>query len=155
MTNTFQMKLNSIQPSQLYISSAKLDSVKKRLEHSKLVRIEPVPIKKLGGQVVLVDGHTRAFAAFLLGFSEIPVYWEEEELDWDEYEICVAWCKEEGIHTIASLKERVISPMDYQVLWLDRCTGMQKEQEQRRKAQKNLANKVTYSNKRKNSMKNL
>ena len=89
------MKLDSIQPSQLYISSKKLDSIMKSLERSKPVFVEPIPIKKLGNQVVFVDGHTRALAAFLLGLSAVPVYWEDEELDWEEYEICVEWCKEE------------------------------------------------------------
>jgi hypothetical protein len=101
--------------------------------------IKPIPVKKLGNQVVLVDGHTRAFAAFSLGFSDIPVLWEDEELDWDEYEVCVKWCKEEGIHTISDLKNRVISPKDYQVLWLDRCARMQRDLEEKRKAQKNPA----------------
>ena len=135
------MKLDSIQPSQLYISSEKLNSIMKILRKSKQKLVEPIPVKKLGNQVVFVDGHTRAFAAFLLGFSEIPVYWEDEELDWDEYEVCVRWCKEEGIHSIADLKNRVVSPKDYQVLWLDRCGNMQKDLEEKRKAQKNLTRK--------------
>jgi hypothetical protein len=139
MTHTFQMRLDSIQPSQLYISSEKLDNIMKSLERSKPVFVEPVPIKKLGSQIVFVDGHTRALAAFLLGLSEIPVYWEYEELDWEEYEICVAWCKEEGIHTISELRNRIVSPGDYQVLWLDRCERMQKNLEEKRKAQKNPA----------------
>ncbi|HVP41466.1 MAG TPA: ParB/RepB/Spo0J family partition protein [Candidatus Krumholzibacteriaceae bacterium] len=139
MTNIFQMKLNSIQPSQLYISSEKLGSIMKSLEQSKPVFVEPIPIKKLGNQVIFVDGHTRAFAAFLLGLSEIPVYWENEDLDWEEYEICVEWCKEEGIHTISDLKNRVVSSNDYQVLWLDRCGRMQRDLEEKRKAQKNPA----------------
>jgi hypothetical protein len=141
MTSTFMMKLDSIQPSQLYICSEKLGSVMKILRESKQKRVEPIPVKKLGNQVVFVDGHTRAFAAFLLGFSEIPVYYwedEDEELDWDEYEVCVKWCKEEGIHAIADLNKRVVSAKDYQVLWLDRCERMQKDLEEKRKAQKNL-----------------
>ena len=139
MTNIFQMKLDSIQPSQLYISSEKLDSVMKSLEPSKPVFIEPIPIKTLETQVVFVDGHTRAFAAFLLGLSELPVYWEVEDLDWEEYEICVGWCKKEGIHTISDLKNRIVSPTDYQVLWLDRCGRMQEDLKEKRKAQKNPA----------------
>ena len=143
MTNTFQMKLDSIQPSQLYISSGKLDAVMKILRESKQKLVEPIPVRNLGNQVVFVDGHTRAFAAFLLGFSEIPVYWEDEELDWDEYEICVRWCKEEGIHVIADLKNRVVSPKDYQGLWLDRCRRMQKDLEEKRKAQKKLKDLIS------------
>ena len=138
MTNIFQMKLDSIQPSQLYISSEKLDNIMKILKESKRKLVEPIPVKKLGNQVVFVDGHTRAFAAFLLGFSEIPVYWEDEELDWDEYRVCVRWCMEVGIHVIADLKNRVVSPKDYQSLWLDRCERMQKDLEGKRTAQKKL-----------------
>jgi hypothetical protein len=43
------------------------------LLQSKPSSVEPIPVKKLGNQVVFVDGHTRALAAFLLGISEIPV----------------------------------------------------------------------------------
>jgi hypothetical protein len=70
----------------------------------------------------------------LHAFSEIPVYWEDEELGWDEYEVCVRWCKEEGINTISDLKNRVVSHKYYQVLWLDRCRKMQQELEAKRKA---------------------
>jgi hypothetical protein len=88
MTNIFQMKLDSIQPSQLYINSEKLRYVMKQLQY-KPVFIKPIPVKKLQDQIVFVDGHTRALAALLLGLSEIPVYWEDEELDWDEYKVCI------------------------------------------------------------------
>jgi hypothetical protein len=140
MTNVFRMKLDSIQPSQLYISSEKLAYTMRRIQ-TKPVSVEPVPVKRLGNEVVLVDGHTRAFAAFLLGFSEIPVYWENEALDWDEYEVCVRWCKEEGISAISDMKNRVVSPKDYKVLWLDRCARMQRDLEQKRKVLRNPARK--------------
>jgi len=133
MAKVFTMKLDSIQPSQLYISSEKLEVVMRKFKPSKILSCKPIPVKKLEGQVVLVDGHTRTFAAFLFGLSEIPVYWENEELDWDEYEICVKWCKEEGIHTISDLKNRVVSHKDYKVLWLDRCGKMQRELKARKK----------------------
>ncbi|MGD0979824.1 MAG: ParB N-terminal domain-containing protein [Candidatus Bathyarchaeia archaeon] len=115
------------------MSSEKLDSVMRNLRQTKAIYVEPIPIKKLDNQIVLVDGHTRAFAAFLLGLSEIPVYWEDEELDWDEYRTCVKWCKEEGIITISDLKKRVIPHKDYEVLWLDRCKKMQTDMEIKRK----------------------
>ena len=119
------MRLDEIQPSQLYISSEKLDAVMKTVDHVKPRAIEPIPIKKFGSRIIFVDGHTRAFAAFLHGFPMIPVYWEDEELDWDAYEICVEWCKKEGIRTIADLKDRVVSQKDYEILWYRRCEEMQ------------------------------
>jgi len=127
MTRTFMMKLLEIQPSQLYISSDKLSEVMKTFDPSKPESIEPIPIKKLGDEIIFVDGHTRAFAAFLHNISEVPVYWEDEELDWDAYEICVGWCKKEGICTIADLKNRVVSQDDYEILWYRRCEKMQRD----------------------------
>jgi hypothetical protein len=131
MTKSFMMKLDEIQPSQLFINSEKLSLVMKTFDVNPR-SIEPIPVKKIGEQIVFVDGHTRAFAAFLKGMSEVKVYWEEDELDWDEYEVCVDWCKKEGINTIADLKERVIPSKEYQVLWLDRCEKMQRELEAKR-----------------------
>jgi hypothetical protein len=133
------MQLDSIQPTQLYISSEKLDYVVKILKQSKNVDIEPIPVKKLEDQIIFVDGHTRALAALLLGLSEIPVYYwknEDEELDWDEYKVCIEWCKEEGIHQISDLKNRIVSHEDYQILWLDRCKKMQQDLEAKRKTQR-------------------
>ncbi len=126
MVKTFMMKLNEIQPSQLYINSEKLSEIIKTFDSASPELIEPIPIKKLGCEIVFVDGHTRAFAAFLRGYSEVSVCWEDEELDWDAYEICVRWCKEDGIHTILDLKNRVVSQKDYEVLWYARCEEMQR-----------------------------
>ena len=132
MIKLFRMKLDRIQPSQLYISSAKLSQVMKTFDPRS---IEPIPVKKLGRYVIFVDGHTRAFAAFQNGLSEVTVYWEDEELDWDAYRICVEWCEKEGIHTIADLQNRIISQQDYDVLWLERCTKMQEDLKAKRKQQ--------------------
>jgi hypothetical protein len=132
MTKTFMMKLNKIQPSQLYISSEKLSEVMKTFDPTKPESIEPIPIKELGNIIVFVDGHTRAFAAFLHNVPEIPVYWENDELDWDAYKICVGWCKKEGIHTIADLKSKIVSQKDYEILWYRRCEEMQKGLEKRK-----------------------
>jgi hypothetical protein len=95
--------------------------------------IKPIPVKKLGNKIVLTDDHTIALAVFLRGVSEVRVYWEEDELDWKAYEICVEWCSKEGVHTIADLKNRVVSPKEYDVLWVNQCKKMQKELEAKRK----------------------
>jgi hypothetical protein len=133
MAKSFLMKLDRIQPSQLYISTDKLAEIMKTFPTPSHRLFEPIPIKKLSGDVIFVDGHTRAFAAFLRGLSEVPVYWEYEELDWEAYAICVKWCKDAGICTIADLKNRVASNEDYKVLWLDRCARMQAELKARRR----------------------
>lgn len=130
MGRTLWMRLDRIQPSQLFISSAKLSQVMKSFGSQS---IEPIPVKKLGENIIFVDGHTRAFAAFLRGVLEVPVYWETDELDWDAYEICVGWCRNEGIHSISDLKNRVVPHEKYEVLWLGRCERMQHELEAKRR----------------------
>ena len=104
----------------------------KMFDPDKPESIEPIPIKRLGNEIIFVDGHTRAFAAFLNGLSEVPVYWEDEELDWEAYKICVEWCRKEEIHTIADLKNRVVPQKDYEILWYRRCEKMQKDLEAKR-----------------------
>ncbi len=133
MSRVFSMKLEGIQPSQLYISSAKLAYVMARFDSSVPKSVEPVPIKRLGGDVIYTDGHTRALAAFLCGLSEVMVFWDQDELVWEMYEICGTWCKEEGIHSIADLNDRVVGSEDYEILWLARCARMQHDLLTRRK----------------------
>ncbi len=132
MESVFLFPLAQLQPSQLYISKAKLADVLAWWQPPTLETLEPVPIKRLNGtdgriRVIYTDGHTRAFAAHRLGFTEIPVVWDEDELDWEAYQICVDWCLDVGIHTIADLEGRVISPEQYEAFWHDRCQVMQDE----------------------------
>ena len=131
MNNIFVMKLDEIQPSQLFINSEKLSRVMKALGPLRPETLEPVPVKNLGNQVIFTDGHTRAFAGYLCGLSEVRVFWDEDNLDWEAYEICVGWCKKQGILTIADLKDRVVDPEEYEVLWLKRCEATQQALETR------------------------
>jgi len=132
MSGIFTMKLEEMQPSQLFISSAKLARVMGDFDPLRPDSLAPIPVKELCGKMIMTDGHTRALAALLNGLSEVMVFWDGDELDWEEYEICVHWCEEEGIHTIADLKDRIVPPEDYQRLWLDRCEEMQEALEARR-----------------------
>lgn len=121
MSPTFKLSLEQIQPSQLYICDDKLESVKDNWEST-----EPIPIKKLNGEIIFTDGHTRAFYAYQKGLTEIEVYWDEDELDWEAYQICVDWCRDAGIFTIADLENRIVNQQDYEKMWYDRCRKMQK-----------------------------
>lgn len=132
MVRTFMMKLDEIQPSQLFISSEKLSQVMEDYTPLTVESLPPVPVKELGNKTVLTDGHTRALAAFLNGLSEVRVFRDEDELDREAYETCVQWCQSEGIYTIADLKDRIVAPAQYEHLWLDRCEAMQEELRARR-----------------------
>lgn len=132
MVNIFIMKLDQIQPSQLFVNSEKLSNALKDYDRLKPDLLEPLPVKKLGDEVILTDCHTIALVACLRGISEVRVYWEEEELDEEAYQICVEWCKKEGVHSVAHLKDRVVSPEQFDLLWLKRCKKMVQDLEAKR-----------------------
>jgi hypothetical protein len=133
LNEIFSFPLSFIQPSQLYINRNKLEVVQEYFKSKEWPAVvPPIPVKLLHGKVVFTDGHTRSFAAHLAGFLYIPVYWDEDELDWEAYQICVDWCLEVGIYSIADLAGRIIEPADYAMLWLDRCKLMQDKLEETR-----------------------
>jgi hypothetical protein len=132
MTDIFIMKLEQIQPSQLFINSDKLDSLLEDYDRLKPELVEPLPVKKLGNAVVLTDGHTRALAVFLRGASEARAYWDEEELDEEAYRTCVRWCRKEGVRSVPDLKNKVVSAEEYERLWVRRCEKMVKRLDAKR-----------------------
>lgn len=121
MSKIFLLELEKIQPSQLYLNKNKLKSSIKKLESKVLNSFEPIPIKILNNKHVATDGHHRAFILWQRGEKKVRVEWEDEELDWELYGICVRWCEDEGIFNISDLKDRIINNGEYEELWLNRC----------------------------------
>lgn len=139
MPEVFKMKILDIQPSQLFISEKKLKDVLNWLDGENIQSYEPVPVKELNGKVIFTDGHTRAYALYKMGIEDILCFWDNDNLDWEAYQICVDWCIEEGITNISHLEQKVVDHNTYEVLWHDRCRKMQRElDEKRRKLQNEL-----------------
>jgi hypothetical protein len=121
------LPIDILQPSQLYIHEDKLRQMRATGQ-----AWDPIPVKQLGPHLIMTDGHTRAFSAWSSGQETIAVVWDEDDLDWGAYEICVRWCQEENIRTIRDLHDRVVDAETYQRLWLDRCAQMHRELEHKR-----------------------
>lgn len=115
------LNINEIMPSQLYISSEKLANLLNYIAETDIDQIDPLPIKRISNTIFYTDGHTRAYALAQRGIDKIPVYWEEDELDWEAYLNNVKWCRDNQINSVLDLKSRVISKDQYQVLWDQRC----------------------------------
>jgi hypothetical protein len=135
----FSVKLIELQPSQLYICAEKIEAVEGGMRSAGADVIDPLPVKWLGGRIVLMDGHTRALAAYRQGYEFVQVYWENEELDWEAYEICVQWCLEEGIQSIADLQSRIVGAERYKELWYKRCRRMHEQLAEQRSHGENQA----------------
>ena len=126
-------KLDQLQPSQLYISKDKLSAVQATTDFFSPEGVQPIPLKAMGCLRVMTDGHTRAFAAYLAGLTSVPTCDDPDDLDWEAYQICVDWCRAEGIHSVADLAGRVVNTEDYERLWYDRCRVMQADLAKKRK----------------------
>ena len=120
-----KVSLEKLQPCQLYISQSKLRSV---IMGTSDIFNEPVPVTELDGDLVITDGHTRAYTLWTYGIKDIWIVWEQGDIDLESYRTCVKWCKDEGIRTIKDLKLRIVSEGEFQKLWLDRCREMQEGQ---------------------------
>lgn len=131
------VRILDIQPSQFYLSQRKIDRIKKWFRPDDWTHFEPIPIKKLGGNVVFTDGHTRAFAAHMAGLQTIPCYWDTDStLDWECYQLCVDACKKRRITCISDLRDRILSEEEYKILWNGWCDVMTEILELQRAAAK-------------------
>ncbi|MGT2742932.1 hypothetical protein [Streptococcus plurextorum] len=85
----FVLPIERCQPSQCYLSKQKVDAVRIWFSVDKL---EPLPVKKVGDTIFLIDGHSRAFVAYENGVTELTCFWDTD--DWPFYEDCVLACQE-------------------------------------------------------------
>ena len=121
MPDTFFLKFDEIQPSQIFISRKRLNRIRELFKTDQQGTLDPIPVKEIDGELVSTDGHSRGLAWYLNGYDEVEVEWEDLEMDWDLYRVFVRWCKEEGITSIPKLESRIISDDEFQRLWIERC----------------------------------
>ena len=121
------LTLSDLQPSQFWISEAKLEGVLRWFDPNDLSKFEPIPLKVLDGAVVMLDGHTRAVAALNAGLVRVPLIWEPDEWDWEMYRRCVRECRLRDVFSPSDLVPRVIPAEEYWEKWDAWCDRMQQE----------------------------
>lgn len=127
------MPLAALGISQLYISQKKLEGVRKWYGARHICPDFSLPVFDFGtGRYTLTDGHTRAYAAFLLGAKSLWVHVDTDDIVTNQqgmmlYRTCIGWCEAEGLLSIDDLDGRVVSDTDYKALWVDRCARMHAE----------------------------
>jgi len=124
MQNAITMKINEIQPSQLYISKRKHQACHDLFTQNGFDSYEPVPIKKIGNDTFFTDGHTRALVLWQNGHKEISIQIDNDDMDWIAYLACIKWCRDNQILSIADLSNRMLNDQEYQEKWLNRCSDI-------------------------------
>lgn len=122
-----EITFENIQPSQFYLSKTKLADVLLWFNPLDLTNFSPLPIKKLGNNIILTDGHTRAYAAYSQGLDRVPFIWDEDELNWELYQKCVDECQNKNVFRIKDFQNRILSYEDYDVKWHQWCDFIHKQ----------------------------
>jgi len=119
---SFTISIENPHPSQLYIDAQKLRELLGWFD-ADTPEYDPIPILIIDDEMVLSDGHTRAFLAHLTGVDTIEVIEDpdRDELNLDLYRECVGWCRDEDVTTIADLTGRVVSRETFMDRWVARC----------------------------------
>ncbi len=125
--NVFEVNLNDLNVSQIYLNRTKIDAIKNWFCVSKIDDYEPLPVYDFGdGKLTLTDGHSRAFVADQFGIKKIKVQYDRDEIVTGKtgqklYKEALIWCKRFSIDNIGELENRIISSEDYAFYWIERC----------------------------------
>lgn len=126
MTDEFTVPPHEPQPSQLYLNGRKLALATEWFDFDE-PNYEPVPVVEMDGDLVLTDGHTRAFLAWVAGTGELRVRQDTDDLDLATYRQCVGWCEDEGITEIGDLAGRAVNADTFVEVWVRRCEEVAEE----------------------------
>ena len=77
--------LSQLQPTQLYISRAKLKRARAYLEAGNCADYEPLPVKQIGRLLFFTDGHSRALLLWRAGHAEIKTVLDTDDMEWASY----------------------------------------------------------------------
>lgn len=115
------VEARKLQPSQFYINENKLALLEKVFNKD---IFEPIPIKTLGQDMIMTDGHTRATYLIKKGYQYIPVIEETDILDWEAYTINVNDCKKRGVQSALDLLNCVVPHDFFQLNWNSYCNDV-------------------------------
>ncbi|MEW6686782.1 MAG: ParB/RepB/Spo0J family partition protein [Candidatus Edwardsbacteria bacterium] len=127
------LKIKDLRPNNWFINKAKLDKVREAWRRGEQELLPPVLVTRIDGELSLIDGHARAYAALENGLSEIRAV--VEDLDQIEgskalYEHIHRESSKIGILTVADLGNRIVEPEEHERLWVGYCTKWLEENEE-------------------------
>lgn len=130
-----EVNLRRLRPNNWYLNREKLDRVRNVWRQGKQADLPPVLITTIDGELCLIDGHSRAYAAFENGCAVISA--EHESLR--EIGGCTAhyvYVHREavriGLRTVADLTGRILEPEEHRRLWIEPNTEWIQRYENRR-----------------------
>jgi len=126
------VRLLALRPNNWYINREKLERVRAAWENGKQNELPPVLVTEIDGELSLIDGHSRAYAAFERGESHIGAnICELEAIEGSSalYKHIHREGSKRGIQTIADLQGRILPLEEYRRLWTGYCNNWLEENE--------------------------
>jgi hypothetical protein len=126
------IRLLALRPNNWYINREKLTRVRAAWENGEQDELPPVLVTEIDGVLSLIDGHSRAYAAFERGETHITA--EFHKLETIEgsgalYKHIHCEGPKLGISTIANLGNRILPPEEHRRLWIGYCDNWLAENE--------------------------
>lgn len=109
----FDVVLNGIQPSQFFVDEDKINAVKNFVNCPDDIII---PLQRLDGKCVSLDGHTRLALAVQRGYNSVKAFISQSDVNIAAF---VSEAQKRGI--LSPLHLKVVSHSEYDILWNKFC----------------------------------
>ena len=132
MGKTTLVRIDMLRPNNWYINRAKLDRVRAVWRRGEQGSLPPVLVTRIDGELSLIDGHARTYAAYESGAPEIRAEFEElAQIEGSAalYEHIHQTGPDHGIRSIVDLRNRIVDPDEHERLWIGYCRAWLLENE--------------------------
>ena len=132
MAETRLVRIDALRPNNWTISRAKLDKVRSAWRRGEEASLPPVLVTRIDGELSLIDGHARTYAAYESGASHIHAEFEElRQIEGSTalYEHIHRDGPNRGIRSIADLGDRIVDQDEHERLWIGYCNEWLRENE--------------------------
>ncbi len=109
----FDIPVSEIQPSQFYVDEDKINAVKNFVNGPDDIII---PLQRLDGKYVSLDGHTRLALAVQRGYNSVKAFISQSDVNIEAF---VSEAQKRGI--LSPLHLKVVSHSEYDILWNKFC----------------------------------
>lgn len=110
---------DTLQPSQFLIDQGRLDALERCFTPQ---QVSPIPVRRMDGRLVMLDGHHRACALLRWGADRLPIVHDEDgDVSLPLYRTCVAACWARGVLSARSLTGCIVSPQVFRRDWDSYC----------------------------------
>ena len=130
MSNTEPVPIEALRPNNWYLNRAKLERVRSAWRRGEQGSLPPVLVTQIDGELSLIDGHARTYAAYENGAAAIPAIIEDLhaiEGSTALYEHIHRAGPGRGVRRIADLKSRIVDPPEHERRWIGYCQAWLRE----------------------------